>query len=181
MNYERAYYRWLILDYVANPQDGTNHIDYSLMLAQMYRKAYYFVVPNDENRAEDGLFLRDEYLASTEGFNNVVPYGPCSFLEFLIGVAKRLSEMLAEGEAIPVHEYFWELVRRLGMMEYTDDTYADSATTFLVDEAMTDFMDRKYARCGGGLFPLKNSKRDHPKEELWYQLNKYLNENPNFF
>jgi hypothetical protein len=146
----------------------------------MLRKAYYFIIPNDENRADDGLYLRDIYM----GLNpkNNVPEGPCSFLEFLIGVACRLSEMLAEGEPIPVADYFWELASRLNLTDYTNDTYSDDSTTFMVDLIMTDYMDRKCGRCGeGGLFPLRPPCRNQTKVEVWYQLNAYLAQNPNFF
>lgn len=178
--HERGYFRWLKKEFLEDHEGEPD--GYSLLIEQMYRKAYYFIVPNDENRAEDGLYLRDQYLSTAGRNNGKVPEGPCSFLEFLIGVSIRLSEMLIDGEPIPVNEYFWELAGRLQLTEFTDDTYSDDSTMFAVDLIMTDYMDRKYCRDGsGGLFPLRRSRRNQTKVEVWYQLNAYLLENPDFF
>lgn len=172
----RLYYRWLIDNFVGK----VNSIEYSCMLDQLFRKAYYSIVDHDENRAEDGLYLRDRFLSDTRG--GLVPEGPCSFLEFLIGVAIRLEEMLVDGEPLPVSLYFWELASRLRLHDYTDDTYQDNSTPFLIDLILTTFMDRAYSRNGeGGLFPLRNPHRDQTRVEVWYQLNEYLMENPDFF
>jgi hypothetical protein len=178
MKHERAYYRWLVRNYVLDSYrepDG-----YACVVEQMYRKAYYYTVRYDENRAEDGLELRNIYLDRHP--NSEVPQGPCSFLEFLIGVSVRLSEMLTDGEPIPVSEYFWELARRIQLTEYTDDMYADGSTPFVVDAIMTDLMDRNYDRCGStGLFPLRRPCKNQKNVEIWYQLNAYLLQNPQFF
>lgn len=180
MVHERAYFRWLISTYLED--ENGNPYGYSLLIAQMYRKAYYYIIANDENRAEDGLYLRDTYLSNEDGRRGAVPEGPCSFLEFLIGVAIRLEEMLIDGEPIPVATYFWELASRLELTECTDDAYADSTTPFVVDAIMIDFMDRTYDRCGvGGLFPLHAPCGNQKRTEVWYQLNAYLLENDDFF
>lgn len=176
MEHDRAYFRWLMKEYLGDIEAR----GYYCLCAQMYRKAYYYIVRNDENRAEDGLYLRDLYLSDHE--DGVVPEGPCSFLEFLIGVGVRLSEMLTVGEPLPVSDYFWELASRLSLTDYTDDTYSDDSTVFMVDITMTDYMDRKYDRCGcGGLFPLTPPCKNQQKEEVWYQMSAYLLSNPDFF
>jgi hypothetical protein len=181
MTHDRAYFRWLVKKYLKDSEGEPD--GYACLLEQMFRKSYYYIVPNDENRAEDGLDLRDAFLITPLGRKHGgVPEGPCSFLEFLIGVSIRLSDLLIDGEPIPVDEYFWELASRLRLTEYTDDLYSDERTTFIVDNVMTDFMDRKYGRCGdGGLFPLSPPCRNQRKTEVWYQLNTYLLENPDFF
>jgi hypothetical protein len=159
-----------------------NPSGYDILCEQMFRKEYYFFVNYDENRAEDGLHLRDVYLDSLRGGPGVVPQGPCSFLEFLIGVAIRLEEMLVDGEPIPVGDYFWELASRLRLTEYTNDMYGEESTQFVVDAIMTDLMDRNYDRCGStGLFPLHPPCKDQRKVEVWYQLNSYLLQNQDFF
>ena len=43
---------------------------------------------------------------------------------------------------------------------------------------LNKIIDRGYSRRGvGGLFPLKYSKNDQRKVELWYQMHSYLIEN----
>lgn len=111
-----------------------------------------------------------------------MPEGPCSFLEFLIGVSIQLQEMLVDGSPVPVNAYLWELMNRLNLLEFTDEAYGDDSTRLIVDQILNDFMDRAYSRCGeGGLFPLRGHCRDQGKVEVWYQLNAYLLENPEFF
>jgi hypothetical protein len=176
----RAYRRWLVRTYL---QDSEGLPDgYGLLIEQMFRKEYYYFVDYDENRAEDGIYLRARYLDTEGGSQGVVPEGPCSFLEFLIGVSIRLEEMLFDGEQIPIHEYFWELASRLRLTEYNDDAYGYSDTQFVVDAIMTSFMDRCYSATGeGGLFPLHPPCEIQNRVEVWYQLNAYLLQHPNFF
>jgi len=174
MRHVRGYFRWLIRTYLLDTEGNPD--GYGCLVEQMFRKEYYYIVNNDENRAEDGLYLRNGYDAGP------VPEGPCSFLEFLIALSIRLQEMLEDGEFIGVDEYFWELAKRLRLTEYTDDMYAEESTPFVVDAIMTDLMDRNYDRCGStGLFPLRRGCRDQRKVEVWYQLNEYLLQNDGFF
>jgi hypothetical protein len=177
MTHDRGYFRWLIRNYVGDLST------YKFLLEQMFRKAYYYTVDRDENRAEDGLYLRDLYLEDHPNVDaSAVPEGPCSFLEFLIGLSVRLSVLLADGEPVPPHEYFWELVSRLRLTDYTDDTYRYDDTVFMVDLTMTDYMDRKYDKCGiGGLFPLAPPCKNQRRVEVWYQMHSYLLQNPGFF
>lgn len=176
----RAYFRWLVRTYLQDSEGLPN--GYGLLLAQMLRKEYYYFVDYDENRANDGIFLRERYLDTDGGDQGVVPEGPCSFLEFLISIAVRLEDMLYDGVQIPVSEYFWELASRLRLTEYNDDAYSYSDTQFVVDAIMTSFMDRCYSKTGeGGLFPLRPPCKDQTKTEVWYQLNAYLIQNPDFF
>ena len=45
-----------------------------------------------------------------------------------------------------------------------------------VEECLTRFLNREYERNGkGGLFTVKDTRRDMRKMEIWYQLNAYLN------
>lgn len=179
---DRSYFYWLIDTYVSRKDRRRHHPRYSCLLDQMYRKEYYFVVPMDENRAGDGLYLRDTYLMNQPNPVGSVSGGPCSFLEFLIGVALRLEYMLMDENCVPASEYFWELADRLRLTDYPDVAYSDDSTGLMVDLIMTDFMDRTYSRCGeGGLFPLRPPCKDQTKVEVWYQLNAYVNEHNGFF
>ena len=175
----RPYYEWLVEYFCTDPEEDPRDFEFRNLLEQMYRKNYYYVIQNDENRAEDGTYLRWMYHTN---YDSPVPDGPCSFLEFLIGLSIRLSEMLAEGESLPPFLYFWELVVNLGLDKYTDETYGRDSTVFMVDNIMINFMDRKYSRDGcGGLFPLTQPRGNQLRKEVWYQAQDYLFENPGFF
>ena len=54
--------------------------DYIFLLEVLWRKEFYSLVNNDDNRAKDGIILRSE-----AGFDdNLVDFGPCRCLEMLI-------------------------------------------------------------------------------------------------
>jgi hypothetical protein len=179
MRTQRAYFKWLVRCFCTDPEEDPRMFGFHNLLEQMYRKDYYYTIQNDENRADDGLNLR--YLFRTN-YDEDIPDGPCSFLEFLIGVSIRLSEMLAVGDELPPYLYFWELAIHLGLDKYTDKEYGRDSTIFMVDLLMTDFMDRKYGRDGcGGLFPLSRPRGNQTRKEVWYQMQDYLLENPSFF
>lgn len=179
MRQQRAYFNWLVTTFCTDPAEDPRQFDFRCLLGQLYRKDYYYIVRNDENRAEDGLYLRWMY---RENYDTPVPSGPCSFLEFLIGLSIRLSEMLAVGDELPPFLYFWELVVNLGLDKYDDTEYGRESAIFVVDVIMTDFMDRKYGHDGcGGLFPLQNPRGNQLRKEVYYQMQDYLMENPEFF
>lgn len=182
MTHDKAYYHWLV-DTFTNNARRSHHATYVCLLEQMHRKAFYFLIDNDENRAGDGLYLRDIYLDRPYALENEKPEeGPCTFLEFLIGISLRVSEMMDGIREEPIDVYLWEFVDRLGLSEFTDATYDYDETRFLVDAIMTDFMDREYGRDGeGGLFPLHHPSRDQRDVEIWYQMSEYLVEKPEFF
>jgi hypothetical protein len=181
MSDERAYLRWLVETFCMSPDGELRFFEHHMLTEQMFRKDYYYIVRNDENRAEDGTYLR--YLYHLEHPGATIPQTPCSFLEFLIGVGRRLSEILAEGEELPVYLYFWELAANLGLDVYNDERYGYEDTPFIVDDIMNRLMDRKYDRKGvGGLFPLEEEgHRNQRRLEVWYQMQDYMFENPHFF
>ena len=60
---------------------------------------------------------------------------------------------------------------------YTDEVYSRGEWEN-IDEILNKFIDRTYRASGyGGLFPLRHSKEDQRKVEIWYQMAAYLIEN----
>jgi hypothetical protein len=94
-------------------------------------------------------------------------------LELIIALAYRCEDMTADvvdGNR-QVQDWFWDLLSNSGLEGYTDEQYDER----LVDEILNNIIYRRYDRYGrGGLFPLKNPKKDQRKVELWYQMNAYL-------
>ena len=180
-NVEEAYFKWLYkrVGVVSNRNPATSHF---LVLDTLIKLDYYWTVPNDDNREQDGLELRDEFCdehGSWEGSEFPVE-APCSVLEFLIGLAKRMAYM---GDGLvpfsSVGEWFWHMMHNLGLDGYTDlycldyDDYEESIVRII-----TKLLDRTYEYDGeGGLFPLAYPQRDQRDVEIWYQLNSYILEN----
>lgn len=140
---------------------------------QLYTKEFVWLVPNDDNRIEDGKALRAEFIEGSD-----IPYVDeswldlgCSMMELLIGLSRRLS-FQAEGEPL---WWFWKLVENTGHMAKPDTYPYPSAD---LDQMLEDIIWRKYDYNGrGGLFPLNYAVKDQREQELWYQLQAYVIEN----
>lgn len=140
------------------------------ILRQLYTKEFVWFIPNDDNRAEDGRDLRNEFLEQA----NIELYDPhwldlgCSMLELLIGLSRRLS---FEAEREP-RTWFWVLMENIGLHRHNDH---DPYSVEEVDEILERVIWRTYNANGkGGLFPLKRASENQTRVELWYQMSAYL-------
>ena len=142
---------------------------------------YFWTVPNDDNRGMDGLRLRDEYVDDNpcNGIAGVIFNEPCTMLEMLVGLARRIEETMAEpGKDDQTPKWFWEMMENSTLDLYTDALYSDMNGERDVPKIVMDILDRRYKRDGkGGLFPLKFPKKDQRRVEIWYQMSTYLVEN----
>lgn len=144
----------------------------------MYTTPYQWIIRNDDNRAEDGRALREEF--ASESY--ILDLDPdwfeldCSFLEFLIALARRVS-FDSEGDT---EYWFWIFIENMEIHHYHDKQYNNQAREE-VEQAMDRIMSRSYSPSGrGGLFPLRNAKTDQRKVEIWYQMSSYLLERDDF-
>jgi hypothetical protein len=70
------------------------------------------------------------------------------------------------------------MVENLDLMRFADDVYLQSDGKHIITMVLDVLLQRTYTNKGvGGLFPLKRSKNDQRKVEIWYQLQEYLAEN----
>lgn len=142
------------------------------LIKQLYTKEFVWIIPNDDNRVEDGRDLRHEFLETCgiDGADSDWVGLGCSMLEMLIGLSRRLS-FEAEGEP---RVWFWHLIEMLDLEQYTDRVYNEAAEK-RIDETLDTVIFRNYAPDGsGGLFPLNHPNEDQREVEIWYQLNAYL-------
>src|SRR5690349_4844113 len=110
------YLTWLY-GQVANPKTRTGPRTYWNLLNQLFNTEFAWFVPNDDNRAEDGRELRAEWTAE-EGIDpdpQWLSLG-CNFLELLIGLSRRLAFETDSNAA----DWFWQLIRNLGLSGYND-------------------------------------------------------------
>lgn len=160
----------------------TEETSYLLLAKDLFNKDFYWFVPNDDNREKDGLKLRDTFAAEA-GYNiyNALDNKPCSMLEMIMGLAIRINYMMEDLDNIDNSvKWFWHILKNLDLIRYSDDTYYAPGVygKAKVDNILNIVLARKYKRNGdGGLFPLKNTKNDQRKVEIWYQLSEYLVEN----
>lgn len=170
------------LDFLLNIIQGDR--DYcTLLLKHLHRIEFYSIVPNDDNRGEDGKKLRTIFERETgHKALSLCLNGPCSILEMLIGLAFRISNELEGGKnERSVEDCFWMMVDNLNLTWVDNFAYFQDGGNDAIGENIEKFLDRKYDRNGnGGLFPLKKSKKDQRTVEIWYQMAEYLLENFDF-
>jgi len=143
------------------------------LLRQLYTKEFIWIIPNDDNRVEDGRDLRFEFLES-EGLNQDQEWLSlgCSMLEMMIALSRRLAFETGDKP----RDWFWHLIETLDLEQFNDRTYDDHART-LIDETLDRVIWRLYSADGrGGLFPLRHATEDQTQVEIWYQLSAYLAE-----
>lgn len=138
-------------------------------MRQLYSKEFVWIVPNDDNRVEDGRDLRLRFLDEQD--DEEIDSGwlglGCSMLEMLLGVAIRLEFETDISE----RNWFWHLLDNIGLSRFTDDKYAVEP----IDDICDRVIWRTYEPNGrGGLFPLNNPRKDQREVEIWYQLSSYL-------
>ena len=168
---DEEYFEWLYSQ-VASAKLKNPARTYRSLLGQLYVKEFVWIIPNDDNRLEDGRDLRHEFIIE-QGLEHVseqwLDMG-CSMLEMLIGLSRRLS-FEAEGEA---RDWFWHLMDNLGFMHLNDRDWSEEHEGF-VGEILDTVIWRTYMPDGhGGLFPLRHPEEDQRDVELWYQLSAYI-------
>lgn len=168
--WSQAYFHWL------EPQvreEGHQRHTHSDLLMLLFTKEFVWLVPNDDNRIVDGLDLRGEFLRESEapGSLTVEGLGPCSVLEVLIALSRRLAFAVSgtpEGWA-------WQLLVNLELDRMSDPLSRRKAEK--VDEILENLIWRRYNPDGsGGFFPLQDPDEDQTKVELWYQMSAYVDE-----
>lgn len=148
---------------------------YLLLCRDLYFTPFYWTIPEDENRAADGIDLREEF-GYFEDFAE-----PCSVLEVLIAIARRMDFEMADpvcGGSI-TKACFWSLIGNLGLDICTDDNYDECHLwdSEYVASRLDRWMSRSFEPDGtGGIFPLEYTTVDQRTVEIWYQMFAYLRE-----
>lgn len=140
------------------------------LLKQLYTREFVSLVPNDENRLEDGRDLRLEFMDELDVDNVDREWSElgCSMLELMVGLSRKLA-FEAEGEP---HYWFWHLMDNIGLQKYYDNRRLPRKH---VDDVLDRVIYRTYDSDGrGGFFPLDHPRKDQRKVELWYQMSAYV-------
>lgn len=134
-----------------------------------------YSVPNDDNRAEDGISLRNRFYAES---SIRLPYlGECTMLEFMIALAIRMNEVTYDyTNPWQVSYWFWLLIENLGIADCHDRKQKEALIKIPI--VLNKVVDRSYDYNGvGGLFPINNPEEDQRTVEIWYQMMAYLEQN----
>lgn len=166
-------------DFLSNIVDGD---DYSLLLKHLHRIEFYSLVPNDDNRGEDGVKLREIFVdeggpnMDSSSLREVERMGPCTVLEMMIALSIRMEgELHGNPRSKSAKECFWQLLENLGL-DWCDNTgYFNADGDNVVYHKISRLLERRYRSNGdGGLFPLRRPSKDQREVEIWYQMSEYL-------
>lgn len=171
---DELYLEWLYSQ-VGSVKRRSSEKSYWFLLRQLHSKEFVWIVPNDDNRVEDGRDLRYEFIdaCEIEAVDDAWMELGCSTLEMMIGLSRRLS---FEDDRKP-SSWFWRLIENLDLEEWTDHN-AIPERKDAVNDILDEMVWRTYESDGrGGLFPLEHPSEDQREVEIWYQLSAYLLEN----
>lgn len=140
----------------------------------MFNIEFIALVKGDNYRICDAMEMRSEYLNDRGIFIDIDNIGPCTVLEVLIALACRIElEYLGDptDEDPDPTDIFWDImVKNLGIKPNADTNF--------IEKIVVDWVYRRYDRHGNpGIFPLKNTRKDQRKLEIWTQACGYLTEN----
>lgn len=163
------YFQYLY-DSVGLPKRGRNRT-YWKLFRQMYSSEFVWKLMKDSSRDEEGKELRWEFIKAA-GLPRVEAnwlYRPCSVLEMLIAVSRRLSTLTSENASA----WFVQLLYNTHLNDFDDDHF-DGNISIIADKLET-LVWRTYSPNGeGGLFPLRHPAEDQRNVEIWYQMNAWL-------
>ena len=165
---ENLYFNWLCAK-VIRLENPTPSLRYDTLLRALHNTEFVWLITGDDNRAEDGLELRLEFILEAD-----IPDNPewrglgCSLLEMLIAFSRHAEFMTDE----PARNWFWLFMENLGLDRYNDATHPLPDD---IGDTLYRLVWRTYNFSGqGGLFPVVNPHEDQTKVEIWYQFCEYL-------
>ena len=170
------YFEWLYN--LVSENRYSEHISYRKLLMQLHDTEFKYLIPNDRNRAEDGVDLRYRF-ALSQGYRDSsrtimdILDKPCSVLEMMVALALRCEEDTMDDTAFGdrTAQWFWGMIVNLGLGGVTDKRFDKR----VVNGIITRFLNREYEENGkGGLFTVKNCARDLRTVEIWVQQCWYL-------
>jgi hypothetical protein len=174
---EEVYFNWLYSK-VASTDTPTPSLTFYTLLHALHSNEFVWIVPGDDNRAEDGLDVRREFFVQrrVNDDENWVYLG-CSVLEMIIAFSRK-----AEFEtSLSQREWFWIFMTNLEIASFNDGvfsslpTHDSSKLLEHLQELITIFVWRTYTKKGlGGMMPINSAKKDQTKVEIWYQFCDYV-------
>lgn len=175
-----TYIQWLYSK-VGGTDRKYNH--FWRVIRRLHQREFYFIVPNDVNRVEDGKALRGEFADEYQYDVNLIVRAldfPCTMLEMLVAFAVRIdSDIMWDPDVGDRSAYwFWKMLENAGLnlKKFSDENF-DENCIFELEELINRVVSRHYNRHGeGGLFPVMETKKDLRRVELWYQMHFWIAE-----
>jgi hypothetical protein len=169
---EELYFNWLYHKVASLNAPKTPSNSFTTLIKELHSTEFVWILPMDDNRANDGLELRVDFLTEFDMDQDPLWSGyPCSVLEMLYAFSKRASFQTET----TTRDWFWIFLNNLGLADLSDSCVGIS---LLVGDVLDEFVWRLYTDKGhGGVCPLEATLNDQRQVELWHQLCEYIIEN----
>jgi hypothetical protein len=147
---------------------------YKKLIDILSTREFYWSVDHDDNRAEDGKILREEFFDEI-GVSGAHWESDCTVLEMLIGLSIRMDLEYVGNPSDPHPDYIFEaMLDNLGLLDYKDRSFS----TDEVNDILDTWLGRDFAYNGeGSIFPIENPICDQREREIWSQMQAYIGEN----
>lgn len=191
------YYIWL-----CDMIDLETHSGYSDLISFLYNTEFTWSVPTDSNRAQDGKNLRADYICDNPDDEGEWLDDPCSWLEMLIALARRVRVDLMPDFDIELEGWFWQFVNNKERKNYRFENnkerqnYKQNCRNSNKERQnyriLTDFLPenlplfQEFAtfseECGKKVAKkvANDEKKWQMDEDIWRKINRYLAENYEF-
>ena len=173
-NVEEYYFDWLYNNICM--MRAHDDISYYKILRLLFNRDFSFVLQMDGNRAADGIELRYYFDIDTNPDTALATntiQKTCSVLEMMYSLAMKIENEIMDdlryGDR--TNQWFWEMMKNLGLSMMTDDNYDEDVANQIIDR----FLLREYNHDGkGNIFYIRNSDEDLRDVEIWVQAECYL-------
>lgn len=176
MNIKEEYFEWMFELVCAGRY--ARAISYRRLMEYLHSIEFTYIIPNDANRAEDGIDLRRRFVYERDLddyiFNPKVTLGEyCSVLEMMIALSIKIETFMDDPRiGNRTGQWFWKMITNLGLGSMNDNKFDKNTAKDIIET----FLDREYEPDGrGGLFMIRDCEYDLRDVEIWIQLNWYLN------
>ena len=168
------YFDWLCE--LVDIQRFSKHLTYRKLLMHLHNIEFTWIIPRDDNRADDGIQLRRRFGLDRGDLSlQRCLRGPCSVLEMMIALAIRCEETIMDDALLGnrTGQWFWGMIHNLELSSMTDPHFDRD----YIDSVIARLLNRDYESNGkGGLFTVKHCDQDMRTIEIWCQLSWYLDE-----
>lgn len=159
------YRDWLLNDYL-----HFNWDNYTQLMTFLIDSTFEYSLDMDENRALDGLYLRE--ICPFVDENDLIEYD-CSVLEMMCALAYRIeTEYIGDPMNIHPEIVFAEMLCNLNLIKFHDRNFRIGPCEDILDV----WLERKFEPNGkGSLFVVRNAVgKDFRKVEIWSQMLAYI-------
>lgn len=167
------YFAWLC-NVVCGGRFPSN-VSFRRLLTYLHSREFVYIMPMDENRANNGINLRYRFERSYASADDVAASldGGCSVLEMMVALAFKIEEFMDNPRmGDRTSQWFWNMIVSLGLGSMNDDNYDRDYVVECVDR----FLNREYEPNGkGGLFTIRGCEEDLRDVEIWSQMCWYIN------